>query len=100
MQQLDDREPADLARAVARKTLLAVAGLVSIHDATWTTDRGTAATRWAAVEPTSADGMSLLTEWSQTTPNVTTADVRNALLTAVRHVVHHFDQRIGLWAQS
>ena len=100
MQQLDDREPADLARAVARKTLLAVAGLVSIDDATWTTDRGTAATRWAAIESTSADGMSLLTEWSQTTPNVTTADVRNALLTTVRHVVHHFDQRIGLWAQS
>lgn len=100
MQQLDDREPADLARTVARKTLLAVAGLVSIHDAAWTTDRRTAATRWAAIEQTSANGMSTLTEWSQTTPKVTTADVRHALLTTVRHVVQQFDHRIGLWAES
>lgn len=100
MQQLDDREPADLSRIVARKTLLAVAGLVSVHDATWTTDRRTAATRWAAIDPTSADGMSTLTEWSQRTPKVTTAHVRDALLTTVRHVVQQFDRRIGLWAES
>ena len=42
-------EPATLARRVARKTLLAVAGLVSVHDRTWTTDRTTAAHRWAQV---------------------------------------------------
>lgn len=100
IREWDDREPADLARIVARKTLLAVAGLVSIHDATWTTDRRTAATRWAAIDPTSANGMSTLTEWSQTSPKVTTADVRDALLTTVRHVVQQFDCRIGLWAES
>ncbi|MGB3829872.1 MAG: hypothetical protein WA962_13965, partial [Ornithinimicrobium sp.] len=31
-------------RRVARKSLLALAGLVSVTDGTWTTDRGTAAT--------------------------------------------------------
>ena len=32
-------EPTVVARRLARKTLLAVAGLVSVHDRTWTTDR-------------------------------------------------------------
>ncbi|MCM0638919.1 hypothetical protein [Cellulomonas wangsupingiae] len=36
---------------VARKTLLAVAGLVSVHDHTWTTDRSRAVRRWCEIEP-------------------------------------------------
>jgi len=41
-----DANWAEVARTIARKTLLAVAGLVSVHDRTWTTDRATAAARW------------------------------------------------------
>lgn len=100
MQELDGRDPAELARIVARKTLLAVAGLVSVHDSTWSTDRRTAATRWAAIDPTSAGGMSRLVEWSQTNPRVATVDVRAALLTTVARVVQEFETRIGLWTQS
>ncbi len=100
MQQLDDREPNDLAQAVARKTLLAVAGLVSMHDATWTTDRRTAAARWGEIEPSSAEAMSLLTEWSQARPAVTSAHVRSMLESTVNDVVDRFDQRIGLWVVS
>ena len=44
----DSRE---LGRRLAWKVLLAVAGLVSIHDGTWTTDRAGAASRWAEVQP-------------------------------------------------
>lgn len=38
------------ARRAARKTLLAVAGLVSVHHA-WTTDRSRAVRRWSELEP-------------------------------------------------
>jgi len=38
-EQLRDSDPAWLARRLARKTLFAVAGLVSVHDGVWTTDR-------------------------------------------------------------
>jgi hypothetical protein len=40
-----------LGRRVARKTLLAVAGLVSVHDTTWTTDREGATQRWSVIDP-------------------------------------------------
>lgn len=36
---------------IARKTLLAVAGLVSIHDRTWTTGRSRAVQRWSELKP-------------------------------------------------
>jgi hypothetical protein len=49
---------------VARKTLLAVAGIVSVHDRTWTTDRELAARRWAAVDPARAAGLTTLLDWS------------------------------------
>lgn len=100
MQRLADREPADLARTVARKTMLAVAGLVSMHDATWTTDRRTAATRWAEIEPSTAEGMMLLTEWIQETPRATEVELRHVLVSTVRRVVQQFDHRIGLWTQN
>lgn len=35
------------ARRIARKTLLALAGLVSVQEGIWTTDRRTAAEHWA-----------------------------------------------------
>jgi anti-sigma regulatory factor (Ser/Thr protein kinase) len=45
-----------LAQRMARKSLLAVAGLVSVHDHTWTTDRETSAHRWSEIEPAQHDG--------------------------------------------
>ncbi len=53
-----------LAVQVARKSLLALAGLVSVHDSTWTTDRARAAGRWAAVEPAYAAELARLLGWS------------------------------------
>jgi len=54
---------AHLARRVARKSLLAVAGLVSIRDRTWTTDRASSASRWAELHPERADDVSELVSW-------------------------------------
>jgi len=64
--ELDDGcDPVQLSRRLARKSLLAVAGLVSVHDDTWTTDRSTAAARWAEIEPTFADDLDMLLAWSR-----------------------------------
>jgi hypothetical protein len=46
------------------KTLLAVAGLVSVHDRTWTTDRARAVRRWGELEPGLAVQLGLLHSWA------------------------------------
>ena len=90
--------PQVVARRLARKTLLAVAGLVSIHDATWTTDRGTAARRWGEVAPWLADGLGELLAWSAGPAVPDAREVERALDGVVPEVVAAFDERIGLWA--
>jgi hypothetical protein len=84
----------------ARKTLLAVAGLVSIHDGTWTTDRAVAARRWGEVEPDLATGLSLLRSWVDGDRRPAHAEVEAALddTGVVASVVRQFDGLIGLWA--
>lgn len=60
----DTTSPGGLAVRVARKTLLALTGLVSVHDGTWTTDRAKAAGRWSGVEPAYAAELARLLGWS------------------------------------
>jgi hypothetical protein len=93
-----------LATRIARKTLLAVAGLVSCHDATWTTDRASSAARWAEVEPGLAGGLERLVEWSAgagpsetTAAAATSAEVADALESWVQPIVDRFAEQIGLW---
>lgn len=64
--ELDDKTTSTglLAVRAARKTLLALAGLVSVHDSTWTTDRARAAGRWSGVEPAYAAELARLLGWS------------------------------------
>ena len=91
-------DPQVIGRRLARKTLLAVAGLVSVHDATWTTDRGTAARRWGEVDPGLAADHRELLAWSAGTAVPDARDVERALDGVVAEVVAAFDERIGLWA--
>ena len=86
-----------LARSVARKTLLAVAGLVSIHDNTWTTDRNSAAARRSEVRPELAVGLGELVSWADGENEPTVAEVRSALEGVVSEVVEEFASEIGLW---
>ena len=91
-------DPASLARRLARKTLLSVAGLVSIHDASWTTGRLAAARRWATIKPLWAASLDTLVRWSsgsETAPS--TVEVHGALDGVVAVVVDEFESRIGLW---
>jgi hypothetical protein len=83
----------------ARKTLLAVAGLVSVHDRTWTTDRARAVRRWGEIEPGLADPLRVLLSWATTERRPAPEEVRLALAddAIVAAVVSRFDRLIGLW---
>lgn len=87
-----------LGRRIARKSLLAVAGLVSMHDETWTTDRQYAATRWAKLNPRWAEELNVLAEWSHAGPVPDGASLRPMLDGVVAAIVRSFETAIGLWA--
>jgi hypothetical protein len=96
-------EAADLLGVrVARKTLLAVAGLVSVQDRTWTTDRSRAARRWTEIEPALTDSLIQLLSWVKTESRPTEDEVRRALGNngIVATIVDRFDSLIGLWVDG
>jgi hypothetical protein len=83
----------------ARKTLLAVAGLVSIRDQTWTTDRARAARRWGEIEPDLAAPLGALLSWATGERRPSSEEVQLALAGdgVVAAVVDRFASLIGLW---
>lgn len=88
-----------LARRVARKTLLAAAGLVSVRHRTWTTDRVGAALRLAEDHPPLAAGLMELSAWSSSARPVHPGHVRRALDRggAAHRIVDAFREEIGMW---
>jgi hypothetical protein len=88
---------AQLARRMARKSLVAVAGLVSVHDKTWTTDRARAASRWAEVEPELAGDLSELVSWIDGQVVPTHAELARVLDGPIADLVTAFKCHIGLW---
>lgn len=101
---LDSGETAadELGVRVARKTLLAVAGLVSVHDGTWTTDRARAVRRWSEVEPARGVQLSLLLSWAMGEGRPGPGEVVSALADdgIVAVIVERFRGLIGLWADD
>lgn len=93
-------DPAELGVRVARKTLLAVAGLVSVHDGTWTTDRSRAVARWGEVDPGLAGALRQMGQWVSGEAPPLPAEVTSILARggAVEGVVDRFRTLIGLWA--
>lgn len=96
-QRLDDSDAEHLGRLVARKTLLAVAGLASVHDAAWTTDRSDAVQRWSQVHPDLADGLEELLDWSTQRSNATSVRLTHHLATTVEQIADQFAADVGLW---
>lgn len=86
-----------LARRVGRKTLFAVAGLVSVTDHTWTTDRATAARRWSEPHPGLAADLDTLLAWGDGTRPAGHEAVRRMLDGPVAAVTSQFADRIGPW---
>jgi uncharacterized protein len=101
-QQALESETADeglLGVRAARKALLAVAGLVSVRDRTWTTDRARAAGRWGEIEPGLAAPLGMLLSWAMTERRPAPGEVRLALADdgIVAVIVDRFAGLIGLW---
>jgi hypothetical protein len=99
---VDHQEPARLGRQVARKTLLATAGLVSVLDRTWTTDRELAAQSYARRQPDRAVEMSLLWDWANDITQPDQGTVLRVLRTdgVVQHLVNEFADVIGVWPDT
>jgi uncharacterized protein len=93
----DGTDPARLATRIARKTLLAVAGLVSMRDGTWSTDRRTCARRWDELEPGAP--VETLVGWLDAPPS-DRAVIRDVIDGPVVQVVQAFRSEIGLWEGS
>lgn len=93
-------EPAPVAQRMARKSLLAVAGLVSVHDNRWTTDRETGAARWGDIVPAERAGLAQLMSWASTTPDPPLETVHDALERTVAAIVSAFSELIGLWPDA
>jgi hypothetical protein len=88
-----------LGARAARKTLLAVAGLVSVHDRTWTTDRARAARRWGEIEPAFAASLAGLLTWATAERRPSPEEVSGVLAAhgIVGAVVERFSELIGFW---
>ncbi|MFD4327513.1 hypothetical protein ACFWQC_22960 [Nocardioides sp. NPDC058538] len=94
-------DAADLSRRIARKSLLAVAGLVSVHDGTWTTDRAAAAARWSEIEPSLAVDLERLETLCDR--GGASAEETSGLLGAhgvIEQVTGRFAADIGLWPDT
>jgi predicted nucleotidyltransferase len=87
-----------LGRRLARKTLLAVAGLVSVADQTWTTDRDGAALRWAHLHSDLSADVTTLRSWSDGTQAATPAQIDTMLDRTIGTIVESFRADIGLWS--
>ena len=89
----------DRKNALADLGLLAAAGIVSIEDGTWTTDRGTAARRWCERRPEDAEACALLLQWVDDDREATGAEVESVLAFDgfVDRVTQRFADTIGLW---
>ena len=92
--------PDTVAQRMARKSLLAVAGLVSVHDQTWTTDRETGVHRWREIAPDQRIGLEQLLAWTVTAQGVAADTVAEVLDETVGAIVAAFSDLIGLWPDS
>lgn len=90
------------ARQVARKSLVAAAGIISIHNRTWTTDRATAARGWIELEPDRSEEITQLLAWADGTP-VASPDQLEAALAPdgiVAAIADRFASLVGLWTDA
>jgi len=86
----------------ARKTLLAVAGLVSVSDHTWTTSRSRAVWRWSELEPGLAAQLGGLHCWAERERYPSREEAEHALGDdgIVPAIVERFASLVGLWPDS
>ncbi|MEZ5085981.1 MAG: hypothetical protein R2722_06930 [Tessaracoccus sp.] len=100
--ELNRADPQMLGRRVGRKTLLAVAGLVSVSNGTWTTDRSSAVEMYAAHHPALAEDLQLLLAWATDEKTADQDAVRKMLAPdgTIEILVRDFATTIGLWSEQ
>lgn len=88
------------AQRVARKTLVAAAGIVSVRTENWTTDRTTAVDAWEQVADHETPAMRKLLDWVEGTRVAAPADLLAALSDdgIVHSIAARFAAEIGVWA--
>src|SRR5207237_9418755 len=86
----------------ARKALLAVAGLVSVHDRTWTTDRARAARRWSELEPGLTAHLGRLLSWTTGGRHPSRREARRARADdgTVSAIAERLRRVMGLWTDG
>ena len=87
----------DAVQIGAELSLLAVAGLASVHDHTWTADRETSAARWSEIVPEHRAGLAQLMSWTLIPPDPPVDTVRDVLDGTVEAIVSAFSGLIGVW---
>jgi predicted nucleotidyltransferase len=92
-------DPVAIGRLAARKTLLALTGIVSVQDNLWTTDRSIAASRWTERNPGSSAEVTTLVDWADGTAMAmaTTEQLSDVLEGIVGSIVDEFARTVGLW---
>lgn len=89
---------AALGRRIGRKSLFAVAGMVSVHDTIWTTDRTKGAARWAELHPELADDLGLLLSLGDGTVVADFPVVERLMRGVVPELVDQFTSSVGSWS--
>ena len=74
--------------------------MISVHDRTWTTDRGAAARRWSELDPDRADDLARLLGWAEghRVPSATKLNAALGRSGVVAVVVDRFAEEVGLWS--
>ena len=94
-----ERDPVELGRRLARKTLLATAGLVSVLESTWTTDRELAVHHYGTHRPDLTGELGTLGAWCTGESSADRRSVHAVLAHGgvVQQVVDDFRVLVGLW---
>ena len=74
-----------------------MAGLVSVHDHTWTTDRASSARRWAEIESDLSADLERLVTWIDGGVAPSRPEVNRMLDGLVNELVRRFSSIVGLW---
>jgi uncharacterized protein len=79
-----------------------VAGLVSVHDHTWTTDRSRAVRRWSELEPDLAAQLGRLHSWANRERLPSREEVERVLADdgIIPAIVERFGSLVGLWTDD
>lgn len=95
----DDDDLTHLATGIGRKTLFAVAGLVSVHDGVWTTYRRSAADRWVQIYPDLLPDLDRLLRWGDGRLIPKRQDILDVIDEGITQIARQFAEQIGTWRE-